>query len=107
MRRGTTLKRGVRTGSRRGKYNHVPADTRKRILDCYRAGGHWKVPTTANGVAAKTTYDYIRRGDGDGDRVPRKRGSATVRKVSGQVRKVSSATVRNVPLVIHKHIHYI
>ena len=33
-RRGIPLKRGVKTGTRRGKYNRVPADARRRILDC-------------------------------------------------------------------------
>ena len=81
-RRGIPLKRGVKTGTRRGKYNRVPADARRRILDCYRAGGDWKGAATANGVAVKTAYGYIRRGDGDGDRVPRKRGGATVMKIT-------------------------
>ena len=81
-RRGIPLKRGVKTGRRRGKYNRVPADARRRILDCYRAGGDWKGAATANGVAVKTAYGYIQRGDGDGDRVPRKRGGATVMKIT-------------------------
>ena len=83
MRSETPLKRGVKAGTRRGKYHHVPADARKRIFDCYRAGGDWKAAATANGVAVKTAYGYIRRGDGD--RVPRKRGGATVRKVSEEM----------------------
>ena len=77
-----TPRRGVKAGSRRGTYNKVPPDARKRIMDCYRAGGDWKMAATANGVAVKTAYGYIRRGDGD--REPRKRGGATVRKVNAE-----------------------
>ena len=41
-------KRDVKTGTRRGQYNRVPTDARKRILDCFRAGGDWKLAATAN-----------------------------------------------------------
>ena len=57
--------RGVRRGSRRGRYEGIPDDARKRILSTFRAGGDWKMTADANGVPIKTAYGYISRGGGD------------------------------------------
>lgn len=74
----TDRMRGVKRGMKRGPYKKVGADARQRIIDCYKAGGDWKLAATANGVAVQTAYGYLKRGEGDG---PRKRGGATHRKV--------------------------
>ena len=97
-------KRGVKAGTRRGKYRQVPSDARKRIIDCFKAGGDWKLAATANGVAVKTAYGYIRRGEGDGDGAPRKRGGATVRKVDAAMIETLVGYVEENPQLSLKEI---
>ena len=59
---------------------------------------------TANGVAVKTAYGYIRRGEGDGDGVPRKRGGATIRKVDAAMIETLVGYVEENPQLSLKEI---
>ena len=79
----TAGNRGIRRGTRRGHDKRVPSDARRRILDTYKAGGDRKMAAVANGVAVKTAYDYIHRGDGDAP--PKKRGGQTTKKVADEM----------------------
>ena len=94
----------VKAGTRRGKYRQVPSDARKRIIDCFKAGGDWKLAATANGVAVKTAYGYIRRGEGDGDRAPRKQGGVTVRKMDAAMIETLVGYVEENPQLSLKEI---
>lgn len=71
-------RRGVKRGTKRGKYQRVAPDARRRIVDCFNGGGDWKAAATANGIAVQTAYGFINRPDSDN---PRPRGGPINRKV--------------------------
>ena len=57
----TPLKRGVKTGTKRGKYR--ACSTEKRIISVAEEyEGDWKSAAIANGVSIGTAYAWIRNG---------------------------------------------
>lgn len=72
--------RGVKTGTKRGKYNKIntTCEAKKRVLAAVENYEDWKSVAVANGVATSTAYGWIRRAHD-----PRKRrGGIRHRKIS-------------------------
>ena len=85
-------KQGVRRGTKRGPYRKTPPDARHRI-ECFQAGGDWKVAAATNGVPTQTAYGYITKLDQDGDG-PRARGGSVSRQVEPHQVESSSLTLK-------------
>ena len=45
-------RRGVKAGARRGRYNRIVADAKKRVLGCYLAGGGIRITRRPIGLLA-------------------------------------------------------
>ena len=119
----TASKRGTKPGTKRGRYNRVSTQARKRIIESYKAGGDWKLTATANGVAVQTAYKYIRCPDKEepaprGGRRYQKVTSAHIEKLiqyiecnpqitlTDMVNKLHQDTgLRVTSSTIHKHLH--
>ena len=116
-------KRGTNPGTKRGKYNKVSVEARKRIIEAYQAGGDWKVTARANGVSEQTAYKYIANPD---KMVPKRRGGRRNSKMTNEhveklleyveenpqitlnqlASKLRNDTGLNVTTpTIHKHLH--
>jgi transposase len=96
----TPLKRGVKTGTKRGKYR-VYSTERKRILSVAEEyEGDWKSAANANGVSIGTAYGWIRGSEMEAE----KRGGAKRIKVTQQhVEKMIEYVSEN-PLITLKEI---
>lgn len=66
------VKRGVRQGSLRGKYDRASEESKRRIVEAADRGENWKIVAEANGVKEATAYNWIR----SGQVIQRKRGGA-------------------------------
>ena len=116
-------KRGTKPGTKRGKYNKVSVEARKRIIEAYQAGEDWKVTARANGVSEQTAYKYIANPD---KMVPKRRGGRRNSKMTNEhveklleyveenpqitlnqlASKLRNDTGLNVTTpTIHKHLH--
>ena len=89
-------RRGLVLGTKRGPYKRIAAETRKRILDVYKAGGDWRLAATANGIAVRTAYGYITKPD-DYQSAPR--GGATSKKVDASIVNKMVEYVEENPLI--------
>lgn len=58
-------RRGVKTGTRRGKYTKTEStdEAKKRVIETAEKDGDWKAVAEANGIAFSTAYGWIRRAD--------------------------------------------
>lgn len=70
-------KRGVKLGSKRGKYS-ASKDAKTRILAAYNQGEDWKTVARFNGVKMATVYGWINRIDSP----EKKRGGKRYNKVT-------------------------
>ena len=58
----TPLKRGVKTGTKRGKYRACSTEKKRIISVAEEYEGGWKSAAIANGVSIRTAYAWIRNG---------------------------------------------
>ena len=75
---GQTRKRGVKHGTKRGKYKRTGAEKDRVLAAAQNGSGDWRAVAAANGVSASTAYGWLRRTED----APRKRGGARYKKLS-------------------------